>query len=319
MNKKTIFKTTRYVLIAILLIPLFSMAPLAKSYSNREMIEKSAACLDCHEDKVASLEGTAHRMGDKDRIKSVMVAGCIGCHAGWEKHLEEPSKETISILPSLSALDQAKVCGECHLGQHQSGMVSTDPHLRAGIACLTCHSIHANSNPKLLKEAGANFCITCHPTVADEFKRRSMHPLESGNVTCVDCHAMADMKDPTLARGIDWTCQNCHSELSGPFIHEHPVNESYLVNGGGCSECHEPHGSQNERLLRQPVNGVCVQCHAIPPRHRSEHSGLGAKADCVLCHTGIHGSNTSRKFLDPDLRLKFVADCYQAGCHNPDN
>lgn len=319
MTRKILSRMTKYFLVVSLSIILLRITSFAEFYSNQELIEKSAACLSCHDDMAASLVGTAHRIGDQNQSKHGIAVGCIGCHKGWEKHLEEPSAETISLLPSLSSLDQAEICGKCHLDPHQSGMVSTDPHIRAGVACLSCHMIHGNPNRRLLKDNDENFCIACHKPIADEFKRRSVHPLESGNISCLDCHPIAGMKDPSMARGINWTCQNCHSEKSGPFIHEHPVNENYLVNGGGCVECHEPHGSPNDGLLKQPGNGVCIQCHAIPPGHRSQHGGFGAKADCVLCHTDIHGSNENKKFLDPNLTSKFVADCYQAGCHTPEN
>jgi len=319
MNRKIPIGLTKYFWVALVSIPLLGMSSFAKPYSNEELAEKSATCLDCHDSSIVSLKGSTHQIGSQGQPMRGTAIGCISCHEGWEKHLDEPSAETISIPSALSSQDQARICGQCHLDPHQAGMVSSDPHIRAGVACLSCHGVHGNPNRKLLKEDGENFCLTCHTTIADEFKRRFVHPLESGNISCLDCHPIAGMKDPSLARGIDWTCQNCHSEKSGPFIHEHPVTNNYLVNGGGCVECHEPHGSPNDRLLKQPGNGVCIQCHAVPPAHRSRHGGWGIKDDCVFCHTDIHGSNENKKFLDPNLTSKFVADCYQAGCHTPEN
>jgi DmsE family decaheme c-type cytochrome len=149
-----------------------------------------------------------------------------------------------------------------------------------------------------------------------EFKRRSAHPLESGNIRCTDCHDIAGIDDPLLAAGLNFDCQECHAEKSGPFIYEHPVVNNHTVDGRGCVACHEPHGSPNDRLLNQPGNLVCLQCHAVPVGHRLQHSALGAKLACIECHNQVHGSFDGSKFLDPDLGLKLFPDCFQSGCHS---
>lgn len=171
----------------------------------------------------------------------------------------------------------------------------------------------------LVADDRENYCLACHTAVGMEFKRRSVHPLESGNVRCTDCHNLAGIEDPMLAVGLNWRCQECHAERSGPFLYEHPVVNNHLIEGGGCVECHQPHGSPNDRLLNQPNNGVCMQCHAVPAGHRTEHSGLGTKLACVECHNQIHGSYDNRLFLDPELGTKLFPDCYQSGCHNLGN
>ena len=118
-----------------------------------------------------------------------------------------------------------------------------------------------------------------------------------------------------MATGLNWKCQGCHSDVAGPYLYEHPVTYQHLVEGVGCTECHSPHGSPNDRLLTQPGNGVCLQCHGTPPGHRTRHSGLGTKLACVDCHSDIHGSYDNNKFLDPMLGTKLFPNCYQSGCH----
>ena len=286
----------------------------AEIYDRKTLIEESETCLDCHEDQVATLAGSAHLLTGSEDL-APMAVGCIGCHDGWETHIEDPSGENIADLESYSMNDQAEVCGRCHRNPHQTAMISTDPHSRTDIRCLSCHRIHDNPNRMLVRDDGDNYCAVCHTAVAMEFKRRSVHPLESGNVGCTDCHHLGNIEDNLFAAGLDWTCQKCHSELAGPFIHEHSATYNHLVEGNGCVECHEPHGSPNDRLLRQSGNGICYQCHGVPPRHRTAHSGLGTSLDCVDCHTDIHGSNENRFYLDPDLGTKLFPDCYQSGCH----
>ncbi|SYZ73035.1 putative Decaheme c-type cytochrome, DmsE family [Candidatus Zixiibacteriota bacterium] len=305
------FKAIMVMIFSLLLVPIVS----AQYYSNQDLVKKSADCLTCHDDKGASLKGTPHQMMSDISPKSSIGVGCIGCHDGWEKHLDNPSAETITNIGALTPDKQAELCRRCHVAVHQAGMASADPHLRAGLGCFDCHSIHGNHNPGLVKDGDENFCATCHANVAREFKQRSAHPLNSGNIRCTDCHKMSDLKDPSLAVGMDWPCQNCHGDKAGPFIYEHPVVYKHAVNGGGCTECHNPHGSPNDRLLAQPDNGTCLQCHGIPPLHRTMHSGLGSRFACVFCHSDIHGSNTNKDFLDPDLGVKLFPNCFQAGCH----
>lgn len=302
----------------LLLFFLSATVPLAAAsppYSRDETISKSAMCVECHQEAADNLKGSAHQQTILDDKSARVIVGCIGCHSGWEKHLEEPAKDNIVIPTNLSLPKQAEICGSCHLSDHQATMLTTDPHGRAQLACNSCHTVHGNKAKSLVKDDLENFCGTCHTNVVAQFKSRSAHPLVTDNIRCSSCHPADNRKDPVLARGIDWSCQNCHSEYAGPHVFGHPVTETYLFQGGGCTECHNPHGSPNDRLLTQPGNGVCLQCHGIPPAHRTAHSGMAVKIDCVNCHTDIHGSDDNRKFLDPQLNTKFFADCYQSGCH----
>jgi len=302
---------------AIILLLIFSISLSSPQfYDRRESMEQSTACLDCHEDYEATLAGTAHRLSSEGDLKSSMFVNCINCHDGWEKHLDDPSVETIEKLDGLASIDQAEVCGRCHQTAHQQAMESTDPHFRSDISCLDCHAVHNNPRKMLVKDEEQNFCLSCHNEVKGEFHRRSNHPLQSANIRCTDCHKIDGIKDHGMSVGHDWNCQSCHSDYAGPFLYEHPVVYDHLVEGGGCIECHQPHGSPNDRLLNQPQNGTCLQCHGTPPGHRLNHDGLGTKLACVDCHSEIHGSYDNRLFLDPDLGNKLFPDCYQSGCHN---
>jgi predicted CXXCH cytochrome family protein len=92
-----------------------------------------------------------------------------------------------------------------------------------------------------------------------------------------------------------------------------------MVEGGGCGECHEPHGSENDRLLRQPDEGVCLQCHITPPGHLNMPALHGFVADienCVACHSEIHGSFVSSRFLDPLLQGRLGSPQPCADCHD---
>jgi DmsE family decaheme c-type cytochrome len=313
MNKRP--KNPAKLLITIPFVLLLGVFVLAIPLTAEETTTATnETCLECHQDMADNLVGTKHALS-QNGAKGVTVS-CIGCHGSWEAHLDDPEANHPTIASKLGFVEQADVCASCHQGEHQTTMVSTDPHGRAGLDCATCHSIHGNMNAGLVKDDSENYCLGCHQTVGAQFAARSAHPLHDGNVMCRDCHPMNDRKDMQLVKGFDWTCQTCHPDVAGPYVYEHPVNYSHLVNGGGCIECHSPHGSPNERLLNQPKNGVCQQCHGIPAGHRVAHSGMAVKIDCVNCHTQFHGSNDDRLFLDPMLTTTFYANCYASGCHD---
>ncbi len=300
----------------LILIVCFSITFSENIYNKEELLANSSTCLDCHEDIEEALIASSHRVYSESDLSSPLVSGCIGCHDNWEEHIEDPSSDNIQSPDQSSHSVQAEICGRCHLSPHQTAMATTDPHGRAQIGCLSCHKIHDNPNKALVSDDSDNYCLTCHTAVASEFSRRSAHPLESGNIRCIDCHNLSSLNDPALAIGMDWQCQECHAENSGPFLYEHKALYNHLVEGGSCLECHQPHGSPNDRLLNQPGNAVCMQCHMTPAGHITQHSGLGTKLACVECHSQIHGSYDNNLFLDPNLGTKLFPDCNQSGCHS---
>jgi DmsE family decaheme c-type cytochrome len=94
-----------------------------------------------------------------------------------------------------------------------------------------------------------------------------------------------------VASSANETCYSCHAEKRGPFLWEHmPVTEN-------CSNCHDPHGSNKEKMLKVARPRLCQQCHP------TAHGGTTARPSdlatsrfvynrsCQNCHFNIHGSN----------------------------
>jgi predicted CXXCH cytochrome family protein len=91
-------------------------------------------------------------------------------------------------------------------------------------------------------------------------------------------------------------------EKRGPFVHSHePVNED-------CGNCHNPHGTVAESLLKARPPFLCHQCHTPhggqlaqlrgqlptqPTINSSGKSGINytQARGCLNCHTQVHGSN----------------------------
>jgi DmsE family decaheme c-type cytochrome len=269
-------------------------------------------CADCHDEILPTLHGTAH---DVETARADLGLVCASCHTGASVHIEDPSADNIGIPSKMLPVEVTNVCTQCHQPHPEMGDVGFDPHFNKEIACTDCHTIHQGQQ-KLRPDDPAILCSRCHVGVKEMFARRSNHPLSDGAVTCISCHSFTGAGEPTVGHGASANCYSCHPEESGPYVYEHPVTISFAVEGEGCTECHDPHGSGNERLLAQKGSATCLECHGVPPLHRTMHSGLGTKLDCVDCHSDIHGSNHNAKFLDPDLGSKLFPNCYQSGCHD---
>ena len=102
------------------------------------------------------------------------------------------------------------------------------------------------------------------------------------------------------------TCFQCHKDRRAQmFRSSHmPLREGKIV----CSDCHNPHGSFTEALLKKDsVNDTCYKCHAEKRGpFLFEHAPV--RENCVNCHDP-HGSinEFSLKMSRPRL-------CYE--CHS---
>ncbi len=154
-------------------------------------------------------------------------------------------------------------------------------------------------NPKNKPET----CVTCHQDKAAQLHLPGAHPIVDGKVTCVDCHSVHKEKaTPATGHGMtaaDQTCFECHQLQSGPFVFEHEAMRE------GCSFCHDPHGTGNDKMLRSRDANTCLQCHLADMDTEGiqiggqAHAGRNflSQGTCWTagCHEGVHGSNVSPK------------------------
>jgi predicted CXXCH cytochrome family protein len=74
---------------------------------------------------------------------------------------------------------------------------------------------------------------------------------------------------------------------------------------GDCQSCHEPHGSNNGKMLiRASVDQLCLECHTTAPAgtlgsmQPSFHDLRSPRyRNCTTCHIAVHGSNSSPMLL----------------------
>jgi DmsE family decaheme c-type cytochrome len=162
------------------------------------------------------------------------------------------------------------------------------------------------NDPSRAAEDNNRICLGCHERGERTNWQGSVH--EERNLACTECHtimrAVSAQHQLKTAFEPD-TCFQCHKDRRAQmFRSAHmPLREGKVV----CSDCHNPHGSITEALLREvSVNDNCYKCHAEKRGpFLFEHTPV--RENCVSCHNP-HGSlnEFSLKMSRPRL-------CYE--CH----
>ena len=271
-------------------------------------------CLGCHSgDAHITAFLRASPMAVKGDPKSPMAqGGCESCHGPSAAHVASRMKggdgEPGLVFKGPHAApvdDRNAVCEGCHEGGMLINWQGSQMQ-RAGVACTDCHTVHAAEDPVRVKKTQAEVCFACHAEQrADSFKY-SHHPIREGKVVCSDCHAPMGSAGPHLLKefSVNETCYNCHADKRGPMLWEHqPVRED-------CTNCHTPHGSVEQRLMKENMGFLCSSCHSAISNssggafggghtlagnlqgQATYNSALGNNRLCLNCHSQVHGSNS---------------------------
>ncbi len=175
------------------------------------------------------------------------------------------------------------------------------------LGCESCHGpgskhVESGGTKGTIVNMGRNpeGCMNCHLDVKAQFDLPYAHPVTSGKMSCGDCHdphgGPATKGGGTQLARMNETCIECHTAQAGPWIFEHEATRE------GCTSCHSPHGSTNQKMLTERNATLCLKCHTqtqtapgtllIGDRN---HAGFMPRGTCWTagCHEGVHGSNTS--------------------------
>jgi DmsE family decaheme c-type cytochrome len=241
--------------------------------------------------------------------------------------------------PAVSAADADRtlagdaVCTKCHdeaEGKPILAMYKTRHGVKADKRTPGCQSCHGPSEAHVKNAAGASTrpvpdtsfggkvhtsiqeqsktCLTCHSGGQRPHWDGSKH--EANGVGCTNCHAVHTHKDKVLAKDTQPdVCTSCHATQRAQIhrISTHPIAAGKM----GCSDCHNPHGSTGDHLMKNgSVNDTCYTCHAEKRGpFLFEHEPV--TDNCANCHTP-HGSNTA-----PLLKTRTPWLCQN--CHSGDH
>lgn len=268
-------------------------------------------CIECHDAESATntfspLDIFKTKHAQRGDARSPFGPGglqCEACHGPGAKHSGKGGNKVLNInsLKSNSFMSVEQRNEPC-LGCHQNGPRTgwhAGAHERGNLACTDCHKLHVEHDPVQAKVSQAEVCFACHKQQRADFHKTSAHPVQSGRMTCSDCHSThgsssaAMLAKPTLNQ----TCYSCHAEKRGPVLWEHaPVTED-------CSLCHTAHGSVRAALLTKSPPLLCQQCHTVAGHPAVARTGAALPGgggggsifvlagSCTNCHSQVHGSN----------------------------
>ena len=253
-------------------------------------------CKGCHEEQFKQIDRTQHYKTTFAKGRGEDWHGCESCHGPGQAHVEGGGdKSKIFRFTEASSTEITQRCMTCHEANLEHMTFNRSVHNKNGISCTSCHSPHHATEPDmLLKAKQPNLCYTCHIQQRAEFNKPFRHRVNEGLVNCSDCHNVhggTERMQVRLQADQSQTCYRCHTEKKGPWVFEH-----HPVKSEGCTICHTPHGSSNPRLLKRArINSLCLECHTDIPA--GPHPQNTKSQACNMCHSAIHGSNTSNVFF----------------------
>ena len=208
-----------------------------------------------------------------------------------------------------------KECATCHEKLVRDFRTADHAKLQAkgkNAIDMGCESCHGAGSKHVAAGGGAGTiinpkknpqtCFQCHLDKKAEFSLPSSHPVLAGKMTCSECHnphkGNALKGGGTQLSRKNETCAECHKAQSGPFVFSHDALRD------GCTSCHSPHGSVNQKMLTERNSNLCLKCHfqqqlgatdQITIGGGSHNSGRLNRGACWSsgCHENIHGSNVS--------------------------
>ena len=282
-------------------------------------------CIGCHSQQGMSrpledgseLPLTINGPRFRESVHAQEDVACVDCHTDIEKfpHPEFSGESRRAVTLSLYT-----ACQRCHEEQYQS--VQDSVHQAAMVAgndaaavCTDCHNPHEQNRlidvrtGALLPEARLGIpqtCARCHSGIYDTYQG-SVHGAAlalEGNLdvpTCIDCHGVHNIPNPTTARFRNATpqlCAKCHTDraLMSKYGLSTDVLDTYVADFHGTTVTLFEQVSPDT-----PTNKpVCTDCHGVHDISQVDNptTGIVIKANlllkCQRCHPGV----TSAGFTD---------------------
>jgi predicted CXXCH cytochrome family protein len=251
--------------------------------------EGAELCYMCHNKAMAS---------GKFVHGPVAVGGCAACHSAHQ-----------SSFPKLLMAKGNDVCFSCHSDKAELFKSKKFSHAPVKAACVSCHSPHSSDFKFTLKAEGTEeLCYTCHKDKQkDVASAKVKHKGIATDRKCLACHDVHVSDHPKqLVKGPAELCLGCHdrtyNSADGKRLNIKEVlatNSSHHGPVKDCSGCHNAHGSNNFRILREN----------FPPLFYAGYNPENYKL-CFMCHekslASEKSTTTLTSFRNGDQNLHFV-------------
>jgi DmsE family decaheme c-type cytochrome len=226
----------------------------------------------------------AHFVGDK---------ACLTCHSSQTAEFKK------TLMGRISLTQPGKfACENCH------GPGSA--HVKAGGGRGVGGIMSFEADDPRTSEEKNSVCLACHERGQRTMWQGSVH--EERGLACVNCHTVmktVSRKNQLKTAFEADTCFQCHKDRRAQmFRSSHmPLREGKIT----CSDCHNPHGSITEALLKKDsINDVCYTCHAEKRGpFLFEHEPV--RENCDNCHDP-HG--TIQQYSLKMARPRLCNECH---------
>jgi len=281
-------------------------------------------CLACHQQQgmTTQIGGQALPLTIDSARFEASVHGteniaCVDCHTNITGF---PHPAVTASSPRDFSLELYPTCQQCHTEQYQKVLDSVhQTALAAGntnaAVCTDCHNPHTQTRltdkdtGELLLGARLvipQTCAKCHNTIYETYKG-SVHGAaltEEGNQyvpTCIDCHGVHDIKDPTtntFRNSTPFLCANCHTNET--IMKQYGISTNVL-----STYVADFHGTTvkmfEENYPDQPTNKpVCTDCHGVHDIMRPDNpeAGIAFKKNLLVKCQQCHPDATTATFTD---------------------
>lgn len=287
----------------------------------------SELCYECHDE-------LAERIQQNKYSHPPVREDCLGCHAAHasdknEKLLESSAPELClkchaTDKPTFKKLHmdypvQKADCTSCHdpHGSNKAAMLYDNVHDPvAKRKCERCHVKPTSSQPFDLNAEGSETCLACHYEMMTEtLNKTQLHWPVIDKKGCINCHSPHASVEKKLLKGpMLELCGSCHADTIAR--QERAVTKHAPIAEGKCGECHMPHSSDNQFILkRDSAVDLCADCHEwqthtthpigedfVDPRNKN------ITLQCASCHR-THGTE-HKKFLYFSTTNELCVQCH---------
>jgi DmsE family decaheme c-type cytochrome len=283
-------------------------------------------CATCHQAVIPPNAKSAHKV--------VADGDCTKCH---DPHASEN--------PAHLLVAGNDLCLGCHKDLGAAVAAAKFKHAPVGQGCVTCHDPHGSAQSvRLLKKAVPALCLGCHKPDSPSFVARHMrYPVAKADCTtchdphgsnqpalllnnvhpplaarqCDRCHERPDSATPFATRLPGYElCRDCHGDMVKTTLAKARLHWP-VADKKGCVNCHSPHASREEKLLKAATPALCGSCHAdtlkriaaVTVKHQPVVEG-----QCMACHSP-HSSDGTYLFNDPSVNT-LCSTCHDYAAHS---